>query len=133
LAGRLPHPTPLPRPLSRTNAADSPAHPESRPAKEAWSGKADGGPAHFVSRICFSVFDTGASTGDFPRGYTVQTSSNGTDWNTVVADGQGTGQFTTVDLPGSAIQYVRITLTTADPNDWWSVADVRASVAGGFS
>jgi glucosylceramidase len=76
------------------------------------------------------VFDTGASTGDYPRGYTVQTSTNGTDWNTVVSDGQGAGQFTTVDLPGSAIQYARITLTTADPNDWWSVADVRAYVAG---
>jgi glucosylceramidase len=76
------------------------------------------------------VFDTGASTGDYPRGYAVQTSANGTDWNTVVPDGQGTGQFTTVDLPGNPIQYVRLTLTTADPNDWWSVADVRAYVAG---
>ena len=77
------------------------------------------------------VFDTGASTGDYPRGYTVQTSANGTDWSTAVADGQGTGQFTTVDLPGNPIQFVRITLTTADPNDWWSVADVRAYVSGG--
>ncbi len=33
------------------------------------------------------VFDTGASTGDYPRGYTVQTSTNGTDWNTVVSNG----------------------------------------------
>jgi len=78
------------------------------------------------------VFDTGASTGDYPRGYAVQTSANGTDWNTVVPDGQGTGQFTTVDLPGNPIQYVRITLTVADPNDWWSVADVRAYVTGGW-
>jgi glucosylceramidase len=77
------------------------------------------------------VFDTGASTGDYPRSYTVQTSTNGTDWETVVADGHGTGQFTTIDLPGSAIQYVRMTLTTADPSDWWSVADVRAYVTGG--
>jgi glucosylceramidase len=76
------------------------------------------------------VFDTGVSTGDYPRGYAVQTSANGTDWNTVLSDGQGTGQFTAVDLPGSPIQYVRITLTTADPNDWWSVADVRAYVMG---
>ena len=76
------------------------------------------------------VFDTGASTGDYPRGYTVQTSTNGTDWNTALPDGQGTGQFTTIDLPGNAIQYVRITLTAAAPNDWWSVADVRAYVGG---
>jgi glucosylceramidase len=81
------------------------------------------------------VFDTGASTGDYPRGYAVQTSGNGTDWNTVVSAGSGTGQFTTVDLPGNPIRYIRLTLTTADPNDWWSVADVRAYVAGegGFS
>jgi glucosylceramidase len=76
------------------------------------------------------VLDTGASTGDYPRGYTVQISTNGTGWNTVLSGGLGTGQFTTIDLPGRAIQYVRITLTTADPNDWWSVADVRAYVRG---
>ena len=77
------------------------------------------------------VFDTGVSTGDYPRGYTVQTSTNGTDWNTVLSDGHGTGQFTIIDLDGRAIQYVRMTLTTADPNDWWSVADVRAYVTEG--
>jgi glucosylceramidase len=77
------------------------------------------------------VFDTGVSTGDYPRGYTMQTSTNGTDWNTVLSDGHGTGQFTTIDLDGRAIQYVRMTLTTADPNDWWSVADVRAYVTEG--
>jgi glucosylceramidase len=76
------------------------------------------------------VFDTGVSTGDYPRGYSVQASANGTDWNTVLANGQGTGQFTTVDLPGNPVQYVRITLTSADPADWWSVADVRAYVVG---
>ena len=71
------------------------------------------------------------STGDYPRGYAVQTSTNGTDWNTVLADGQGTGQFTTVDLPGNPIRYVRMTLTATDPSDWWSIADVRAYVGPG--
>jgi hypothetical protein len=33
-------------------------------------------------------------------------------------------------MSGRAIQYVRMTLTTADPSDWWSVADVRAYVTG---
>ena len=77
------------------------------------------------------VFDTGASTGDYPRGYTVQTSTNRTNWDTVLADGHGTGQFTSIDLHGRAIRYVRMILTTADPSDWWSVADVRAYVTGG--
>ncbi len=72
------------------------------------------------------VFDTGASTGDYPRGYEVQTSTDGSTWSTAVADGVGTGQFTTVQLRGTPVRYVRITLTATDANDWWSVADVRA-------
>ncbi len=70
------------------------------------------------------VFDTGASTGDYPRGYAVTVSVDGTHWTTVVANGIGTGQFTTVELT-RAVRYVRVTLTTAAPN-WWSVADIRA-------
>jgi glucosylceramidase len=77
------------------------------------------------------VFDTGVSLTDYPRGYAVQVSKDGTHWTTVVADGVGTGQFTTVALHGTPIQYVRMTLTATDANDWWSVADVRAYVSGG--
>jgi glucosylceramidase len=72
------------------------------------------------------VFDTGTSTGDYPRGYAVTTSRDGTHWTTAVASAQGTGQFTDVDLSGAPVRYVRITLTTAAPDNWWSIADVRA-------
>ena len=65
-----------------------------------------------------------------PRGYSVEVSRDGTTWTTVVANAQGTGQFTTVELDGRPIQYVRMTLTGTDPNDWWSVADVRAYTRG---
>ena len=75
------------------------------------------------------VFDTGASTGDYPRGYTIATSADGVKWTTAVAAGQGTGQFTTATLSGSRIRYVRITLT-ASSGSWWSVADVRAYTSG---
>jgi glucosylceramidase len=75
------------------------------------------------------VFDTGASTGDYPRGYTITTSQDGVNWTTAVAAAQGTGQFTTADLNGSPIRYVRLTLT-ASVGNWWSVADVRAYTAG---
>jgi glucosylceramidase len=73
------------------------------------------------------VFDTGTATGDFPRGYAVTASRDGTQWTTV-ATGGGTGQLTTVALPGHPVRYVRLTLTAAAPN-WWSVADVRAYTA----
>jgi glucosylceramidase len=75
------------------------------------------------------IIDTGVSTGDYPRGYTVTTSTDGVNWTTAVAAGQGTGQFTTADLSGAPIRYLRITLTATSGN-WWSVADVRAYTAG---
>ncbi len=75
------------------------------------------------------VFDTGISTGDYPRGYTVTTSTDGVTWSTAVASGSGTGQFTTVPLTGAPVRYVRITLTAAS-GSWFSVADVRAYTAG---
>jgi glucosylceramidase len=70
------------------------------------------------------VLDTGVATGDYARGYTVSTSQDGTHWTTV-ASAQGTGQLTGVDLTGTPIRYVRITLT-ADAPGWWSIADIRA-------
>ncbi|HEX5302781.1 MAG TPA: discoidin domain-containing protein [Streptosporangiaceae bacterium] len=70
------------------------------------------------------VFDTGVSGGDYPRGYTVTVSADGTNWSTA-ASGQGTGQFTAVNLSGAPVRYVRMTLT-ASSGSWWSVADVRA-------
>ena len=76
------------------------------------------------------VFDTGASTGDYPRGYTVTTSTDGVHWSTAVAGGQGTGQFTTADLDGHGVRYVRLTLTGTGGGSWWSVADVRAYARG---
>jgi glucosylceramidase len=76
------------------------------------------------------VFDTGASTGDYPRGYTVATSRDGVTWTTAVASGTGTGQFTTADLTGAPVRYVRLTLTAAS-GSWWSVADVRAYTGSG--
>jgi glucosylceramidase len=71
------------------------------------------------------VVDTGISTGDYPRGYSVETSRNGTTWTTVLPAADGAGQFTTVELDGTPVRYVRLTLTKAVDN-WWSVADVRA-------
>jgi glucosylceramidase len=83
----------------------------------------DFGSALPVRRV---VFDTGASVGDYPRGYAVTTSRDGTHWTTVAA-GQGSGQFTIADLGGAPVRYVRVTLTAAASN-WWSVADIRGYI-----
>jgi glucosylceramidase len=81
-----------------------------------------------AERLTRFVLDTGASTGDYPRGYAVTVSPDGVTWSPVASSGVGTGQLTTVDLSGAPVRYVRVTLTTAS-GSWWSVADVRAYVA----
>ncbi len=73
------------------------------------------------------VFDTGVNLGDYPRGYTLQTSTDGTTWTTAATE-SGSGQFTSVPLSGTPIRFVSLTLTASSGN-WWSVADVRAYVA----
>ena len=75
------------------------------------------------------VFDTGVNLGDYPRGYAVTVSSDGTQLElTAVAYGAGSGQLTAVRLSGAPVRYVRMTLNAAS-GSWWSVADVRAYVA----
>ncbi|MDQ6658909.1 MAG: discoidin domain-containing protein [Actinomycetota bacterium] len=78
-------------------------------------------------RVRQLVLDTGAGTGDYPRGYTVTASPDGTRWTTV-ASGAGNGQLTTVELSGASVRYLRVTLT-AISDSWWSVADVRTYVS----
>jgi glucosylceramidase len=71
------------------------------------------------------VLDSGASTGDFPRGYSVTESMDGVNWSKPVATGAGNGQITAITLDGHPVRYIRVTLT-ASVGNWWSVADVRA-------
>jgi glucosylceramidase len=74
------------------------------------------------------VYDTGVNLGDYPRGYSVTVSSDGTTWSPAVATGSGNGQLTVVPLTGAPVRLVRLTLTVPSAS-WWSVADVRAYVA----
>jgi glucosylceramidase len=76
-----------------------------------------------LQRVRKVVFDTGAATGDYPRGYAVSASADGETWWPVPA--AGAGQFTTVDTGRRQIRYVRVTLA-GESGSWWSVADVRA-------
>jgi glucosylceramidase len=70
------------------------------------------------------VLDTGASTGDYARSWTLQTSSDdAAGWRTL-ASGTGTGQLTTIDVPWTRAGYLRV-VSTGSAGTWWSVADLR--------
>ena len=76
-----------------------------------------------VQRVRRVVLDTGADTGDFPRGYALLTSTDGTHWSER-ATGAGAGQLTTIDIPATSARFVRVVQTATAPQ-WWSVADLR--------
>lgn len=112
-------------------SGDVAAHAVDDDASTRWSSGASQAPGQYLQvdlgravPVTKFVLDTGASTGDYPRAYTVTASTDGTTWTTV-ASGAGTGQLTTVDLTGVPVRYLRVTLTATD-GSWWSVADVRA-------
>ena len=70
-----------------------------------------------------SSLDTGASTGDYARSWTLQSSDDGSRWRTL-AGGRGTGQLTTIDVPRTRARYLRV-VSTGSAANWWSVADLR--------
>jgi glucosylceramidase len=80
----------------------------------------DLGSAQTLSRV---VLDTGVDRGDYPRGYTLETSTDGSTW-TQQASGAGSGQLTTIDFAPTTARYVRVT-QTGSSGSWWSVADLR--------
>jgi glucosylceramidase len=76
-----------------------------------------------VRRFRRVAIDSGGSIGDYARGWQLAASDDGQVWQTL-ASGTGTGQLTTVDLPGTRARYLRVTSTGASGN-WWSIADLR--------
>ncbi|HEY1011949.1 MAG TPA: discoidin domain-containing protein, partial [Herpetosiphonaceae bacterium] len=114
---------------SSTEANGSPARGIDRNAATRWSGglgqaagqwyQVDLGQATSFVGV---VLDAGASTGDYPRGYQLQVSANGSTW-TNAASGAGSGQVTTIATGAQSARYVRVTLT-ASSGSWWSIHEL---------
>jgi glucosylceramidase len=66
------------------------------------------------------VLDSGTSTGDYPRGYQVFVSNDGTNWGSAVATGSGTGQVVTVTFATQSARYIKV-VQTGSSGSWWSM------------
>jgi hypothetical protein len=79
-----------------------------------------------LAPVTFSqiTIDAGTSEGDFPAGYAVYVSSNGTTWGSPVASGTGSTQLITVTFPAQTAQYIQVVQTTTGvTTNWWSIAE----------
>jgi hypothetical protein len=70
------------------------------------------------------TLDSGSNSNDYPRGYEIYVSSNGTNWGSAVASGAGSGSIQTISFPVQTAQYIKVVLTgTASP--WWSLNELN--------
>lgn len=64
--------------------------------------------------------DAGSSTGDYPRGYDVSLSIDGTNWRTV-ACGHIPAQDNVISFPVEFARYIKVIQTGSAPSNWWSI------------
>ncbi len=69
--------------------------------------------------------DAGDSTRDYPRGYRIDLSSDGQNWGSPVAAGQGRGVFTEIAFPPAKARFIRITQTGSAEGLFWSIHELQ--------
>jgi hypothetical protein len=67
------------------------------------------------------VMDADSSTNDYPRGYQVNVSNDGTNWGSPVATGAGNSAVTNITFPRQTARYIRVTETGTNATDFWSI------------
>ena len=67
------------------------------------------------------VMDAGGSTNDYPRGYQVNVSNDGTNWGSPVATGAGNSAVTTITFPTQTARYIRVTETGTTTTNFWNI------------
>ena len=94
-----------------------------------WSTGADQTPGQWfqvdmgTTNLCNTiVMDCGNSTTDYPRGYLVYVSLDGTNWGSPVATGTGT-VVTRVTFATQPARFIRVTQTGSSGSYWWSIAE----------
>jgi beta-glucosidase len=71
------------------------------------------------------ALDCGASGGDYPRGYQVFVSNDGSTWGNAIASGQGSSGYTVIPFKKQSARYIKVVLT-ASSGSWWSMDEFYA-------
>jgi hypothetical protein len=78
------------------------------------------------ARMIFKiVLDTTPSANDYPRGYQVNLSNDGSNWGSPVATGAGSSAVTTITFPPQTARYLRITQTGSASGNYWSIHELN--------
>ena len=74
--------------------------------------------------------DSTPSPGDYPRGYEVRLSMDGSSWGEPAASGKGDGPVTTITFAPAKTKFIRITQTGAVNNLYWSIHELEIYQSG---
>jgi len=77
------------------------------------------------------TLDAGSSSSDYPRGYQVNVSNDGSTWGNPVATGAGTAALTVITFPPQQARYIRVTQTGSASGLWWSIHEFNVVGASG--
>lgn len=87
----------------------------------------DLGKAQTIGKV---ILDSRKSPGDAPAGYSLSTSTNGSNYK-VAATGAGGNGITQINFTDRSVRYIRITQTGTKNNKWWSIHDINVGKASG--
>jgi hypothetical protein len=88
---------------------------------------ADMGSPHSFSSI---TLDSGAHDQDYPHGYQLFVSLDGTNWGNAIASGNGSGQGVTISFAMQSARFVKVVLTVS-ASSWWSIYEFNVYDASG--
>jgi mannan endo-1,4-beta-mannosidase len=77
--------------------------------------------------------DSRGSDGDYPVGYSVFVSSDGSNWGSAVFSGSGSQGVSEASFSTQTARYFKIVLTSSSSTSWWSIHEIYAIGAGGSS
>jgi len=69
--------------------------------------------------------DNMKSPGDYPRGYKVEVSADGTTWSKPIATGAGNSPVTDIEFPATKAKFIRITQTGEAKGTYWSIHELE--------
>jgi beta-glucosidase len=67
------------------------------------------------------TLDAAGSAGDYPRGYQVFVSNDGTTWGSAVASGTPTTALVTISFATQTARYIKVVQTGSVTPNWWSL------------
>lgn len=73
------------------------------------------------------VLDNGTNKNDYPRGYEVYVSNDGTNWGTKIASGTPATESKVVEIvfPSQTAKFIKIVQTGSDSSKYWSIYEMN--------